>query len=895
MKYKLKALIIRHLRELKEFYVEKPNLIPRPKKLSLKKTKKQNAYILANNAELSFIRVSDKEILLNDLNSALAEFCNVQVEKSAPASADLEFFEGKDQWDILDINDPEAYNLEIQDNRICIYSIYEKGLFYGLQTLIQLVKNAFLTNPNLINQKKSQRDQLILPEIEIKDNPDLKVRGVADDISRGQIISVESAKRYIKILSHYKMNFYLVYIEDVFAHPKHPEIGKERGALTLKEIREIDAYAKERHVEFVPIFECLGHMDNILMHEKYRDLGEFPSAQCLDISNPDIFDFLEDYIGKLSDIFSTEYFHLGLDESFDLGKHRSKDFIEKHGEEKVLTEFYNELFNMAKKHGNRHIIMYDDIVRNNDEILENLEKDIILMYWNYAPQDSFPTVRDLIDAHHRVIVSPSMMNWERNFPDNKNASTNIINLTKEAYKNRNYGCMGVLTSTWGDQRYYSLRENEIFGGVLTADVSWNTPEFDYEEFKEKFALLFYGLTNTDAQKFNEMFSIISRSSEEIYRFVKIIPPFFYTYFFKHPFPEKEYTPTFSNYKELGTLAEEVLELYSELEPNVLFEKENFEYIQFGAELAKYLKEKIEISLKVSRFSEEPELIDRSTIEDEIERLEYIREKMRYLMVRYELLWTRSAKRPCLDANLELFEFLIDCYDKKIKQLKDKVYFKDPYLPSEWIWAKEKTCPPKPRYFKKRIQIESSIEKAVLQSICCNQGLIYVNGQLVGEVLSRYSLSILPILKRVKIFDITKHLKQGKNVIAVEAYNYEGYKPAINIYGQIKLKDGEMQEITSDDTWLSNREEEYQNTNWTFLDYDISEWDGVRTYGRPPNLNGDIYTPDLLNGEKSHTMDYFGIEGYAYNMSTTFTGKFTAKYIIRPLIHLVIKILKPFGK
>ena len=894
MEYQLKAILISNLRELRDFYVEKPRLIPRPKKLDLHKSETQNAYILSPEARISFIRVDDKDFLRTDLNNALDKFCNIELKESTPDSADLEYFEKRNVWDILNVNDPDAYNIDIQANRICIYSTFEKGLFYGIQTLIQLAKNAFLINKKVMNKKKQERDQLILPELTIKDAPDLKIRGVADDISRGQIISVESAKRYIKILSHYKMNFYLIYIEDVFAHPDHPEIGKDRGALTAEEIKEIDDYAQKRHVEFVPIFECLGHVDNILMHKKYRHLGEFPGAQCLDISNPDIFNFLEDYIEKLSETFSSKYFHLGLDESFDLGKHNSKELIEQEGEEKVLTQFYNKLFKMAKKYGNRHLIMYDDIVRNNDYILENLQKDMILMYWDYAPKMSYPLVKELINAGHRVIVSPSMMNWERNFPDNQNASTNIINLTKEAYENRNRGCMGVLTSTWGDQRYYSLRENEIFGGILTASVSWNTPNFNYDRFIDKFGFLFYGLSKQIVEKFNDMFTMLSRSSEEYYQFVKIIPPFFYTYFFKHPFPEEDYKPPFNNYKELGTLGEEVLELYADLQPQVIFEKENFEYIEFGAELAKYLKEKIEVSIQVSALSEEPDLITQEDVEQALERLKYIREKIRYLMVRYELLWTRSAKRPCLDSNLTLFEFLIKCYDKKINQIEEKIYFKDPYLPSEWIWAKEKRCPPRPRYFKKRINIKDSIKKAVLQFICCNYGKVYVNGECMGEVLSRYSLSILPILKRVKTFDITKKLKQGKNVIAVEAYNYEGYKPAFNVYAQVKLENGEVQEILSDDTWLSNKKETYQNNNWTFHDYDISEWKDVKSYGRPPNLNGDIYIPDLLKGEKSHTQDYFGIESYAYNMVPTFVGDFTT-HLIRPLIHSVIKILKPFGK
>ena len=62
--------------------------------------------------------------------------------------------------------------------------------------------------------------------------------------------------------------------------------------------------------------------------------------------------------------------------------------------------------------------MYDDIVRKDENILKNLNKDLILMYWDYNPKKSFPDLEKLLNAGYKVIVSPSMLNWQRNFPDN---------------------------------------------------------------------------------------------------------------------------------------------------------------------------------------------------------------------------------------------------------------------------------------------------------------------------------------------------------------------------------------------------------------------------------------------------------------------------------------------
>lgn len=889
----IKAVIIDRLEELTDFYVEEPILIPRPK-IYKKPENKQNAHVFTSNCSIYFKDVENETFLIQEINAFLKDFVNISL--SIPESMeekDFRLLEKKSKWALLDVNNREGYNLVIKKNQIIIYAIHEKGIYYGIQTFLQLCKNAFITNPKLQSVSLQSRDKLLLPEIIIKDVPDLKIRGMADDISRGQVFTSENAKRFIKILSHYKMNFYCPYIEDMYIHPDHPEIGKDRAALTSKTIKEIDEYAKKHFVEFVPIFECLGHVDNILQHQEYEGLGEFPGAQCLDVSNPDIYPFLNDYISNMSKDFSTNYFHIGCDESFDLGKLASKEYIEEKGQTQVLIDHYNRLYEMCKEHGNRYVLMYDDIIRSNKDILNGLTHDMILMYWDYAPKKKYPTVKEYLDAGYRVVVSPSMLNWQRNFPDYKNSSINIINTIKTAYDNRNYGCLGVLTSTWGDMRYYSLRENTIFGALLTGDIAWNTPAFDYEEFKKKFGFLFYGLMKESLEDFYQLFTSLSSSSEYYYRFkfLKLLPPFFYVYFFKHPFIKEKYNAPFSKHKELGEMAEMCLEFYEKIQASVLFEQENFEYLQFGAELAKYLGDKIEISRKVSELYNNEERTPQD-INKIIEDLKYIREKIRYLMVRYELLWTRAAEKPCLDVILDRFTFLIDCYDTQIEKLTNKQFEMGKYLPSEWIWANEKKCPPKPRYFKKTIELSEKPKKAVLQAMGCNHLKLYINGELIGEVISRFSMSILPIINRVKSFDITENLNKGRNVIAVEAYNYEGYKGAINLYGKLQL-DKEIIEVCTDKSWISNKKEEYQNTNWSFLDYDVSNWKKVKSYGTAPHLNGDLFVPDILEGEVSNTQDWFGVQGYFYNALDIFPIA-VIKPLVKKLLPLLIKILKPFG-
>ncbi|MHA1291245.1 MAG: hypothetical protein ACTSQJ_01095, partial [Promethearchaeota archaeon] len=410
--------------------------------------------------------------------------------------------------------------------------------------------------------------------------------------------------------------------------------------------------------------------------------------------------------------------------------------------------------------------------------------------------------------------------------------------------------------------------------------------------KKSFGFLFYGIEKEKLEKFNEMFTLLSSSASLYYRFIILLPPLFYTYFFKHPFPSLKYKPLFKNFDKLGEIAENVLELYHELKGYVYFEKNNFEYIEFGAELAQILKDKINLSFIVSNTLLKPD-ITKKEIDKLITMLRNFKERISMIKDKYEKLWLRAAKRPCLSIILNLFEFLIKCYDEKINQILSKNYFEDPYLSSEWIWVKETKCPPKPRYFKKVIEINQPVKKAVIQGIACNQMKIFINNNFVGEVRSRLSLSILPITQRVKIFDITDYLKEGKNVIAIEAYNYEGYKGAINIYGKIQLKDNSYEEIITDKQWICYKKEILKADKWKGIDFMDKKWKKVKSYGRPPNLNGDLFKTNILDGEKSITQDYFGAESYFYSAAETLLSGFIG-YIAKKIGIKGIKLLKLYG-
>ena len=183
----------------------------------------------------------------------------------------------------------QGYLLISKDSKLIIKADSLQGLFYGVQTFIQLLN--------------SSQDKLSLNNLGILDFPSLQIRGISDDISRGQLPKIENLKKFIEILSHFKINqYYLAYTLDIFRYNTYPDIGTNRGAYSKEEIRELIDFARKRFIELIPIFQTIGHWDNILQNPKYWKYGEFPGSNSLNIANTEIYEILERITDLIDDV-----------------------------------------------------------------------------------------------------------------------------------------------------------------------------------------------------------------------------------------------------------------------------------------------------------------------------------------------------------------------------------------------------------------------------------------------------------------------------------------------------------------------------------------------------------------------------------------------------------------
>jgi len=237
----------------------------------------------------------------------------------------------------------EGYTLNIQEHQVEITAAAPAGLFYGVQTLLQLLP----ANPG-------KGDRIILPSLAICDKPTFSWRGMHLDVSR-HFFPVEFIKEYIDILAMHKMNVFHWHLVDdqgwrieikkyplltekaawregtgtepwdYFIGPAVEGKPKYGGFYTQDEIRDIVRYAAGRYVTVVPEIEMPGHERNLL--DAYPELycsgrpfqrdttlpWEFTDPFCA--GNEKTFEFLENVLSEVIELFPSEYIHIGGDEA----------------------------------------------------------------------------------------------------------------------------------------------------------------------------------------------------------------------------------------------------------------------------------------------------------------------------------------------------------------------------------------------------------------------------------------------------------------------------------------------------------------------------------------------------------------------------------------------------
>jgi hypothetical protein len=331
----------------------------------------------------------------------------------------------------------EGYVLEATRDRVIVGGQRGAGLFYGVQTLRQLVQRG----------DKAESKRATVPAVAIKDWPTMRWRGVHDDISRGPVPTLDYMKKQVRLLAEYKMNMFSLYIEHVFDFESEPLLAPKEGSLNAKQIKELIDYAKKYYVEIVPEQQAFGHLHHVLKTEKFSDMAETPHGHVLTPTSEKSYDFINRMYSEMVPLFPAPLFHIGADETFELGRGQTAERVEQIGLGRVYLDHLKRVTEIMKPY-NKRLLFWGDIAMHYPELLGILPKDVIAVPWNYGARPNFDSMlKPYKDAGLDMIVAPGANNWNMIYPNTTVAFENIRNFVRDGQK---FGAMGMLNTTWDD-------------------------------------------------------------------------------------------------------------------------------------------------------------------------------------------------------------------------------------------------------------------------------------------------------------------------------------------------------------------------------------------------------------------------------------------------------------
>ena len=414
----------------------------------------------------------------------------------------------------LEVND-EGYTLDATDKLVSIKAKTAKGLFYGMQTLMQLLP-AEIESTTVVNGIA-----WTLPCVTIKDEPRFAYRGIMLDPCR-HFIPVENIKKQLDVLALFKINqFHWHLTEDqgwrieIKKYPKLTEIGSKRidgegteygGFYTQEQIKEVVAYASERFINVIPEIELPGHA--------LAAISAYPELSCKsDSLSPRIiwgveedvycagkeetFKFLEDVISEVVTLFPGEYFHIGGDECPKVRWEKCPLCQKRMRENKLKNEhelqsyFVQRIEKVLASHGKKMIGW--------DEILEGgLAPSATVMSWRGEDGGIAAASMD-----HDVIMTPGSngMYLDHYQGDSKIEPVAIggYTLLEKTYSynpvpdtlvglGKSNFVKGVQGNIWSEYMYTTdLMEYRIYPRILAvAEIGWTPLEGkDYKDFERR--------------------------------------------------------------------------------------------------------------------------------------------------------------------------------------------------------------------------------------------------------------------------------------------------------------------------------------------------------------------------------------------------------------------------
>ncbi len=416
----------------------------------------------------------------------------------------------------LDYKD-DQYKLSVTAKGVKVLAKTPKGLFYGMQSFMQLLPAEVESNVKLANIDWSA------PCVTINDTPRFEYRGVMLDPCR-HFIPVENVKKQLDVMALFKMNtmhFHLTEDQgwriEIKKYPKLTEIGSKRiegegteykGYYTQEEIKDIVKYAADRFITVIPELEIPGHeLAAISAYPHLSCKGEEITPRVIwgveDIvmcpGKEDMFVFLEDVIKELVTLFPSTYYHIGGDEcpksswkACDKCQARIQtenlQGDDKHtAEERLQSYVIGRMEKVLAKYGKK-IIGWDEILEG------GLSPNATVMSWR-GEQGGIEAALQ----NHDVIMTPAgngmYLDTFQGDPNNEPVAIGGYTTLEKVYgynpvpdtlklMNKEHFVKGVQCNNWSEYMYNTdIMEYRMYPRLLAvSEIAWS--ELDNKDYKD---------------------------------------------------------------------------------------------------------------------------------------------------------------------------------------------------------------------------------------------------------------------------------------------------------------------------------------------------------------------------------------------------------------------------
>jgi hypothetical protein len=402
----------------------------------------------------------------------------------------------------------QAYRIELTPKRVTISANTAQGLFYGVQTLVQLVK--------------LERGKTWLPEGEIIDWPDVALREVFWD-EQEHLDRFEVLEQAVQRAAFFKINAIALRLNQRFEYASAPALV-DPYAFSPAQLQRLTDYGLRHYVQIIPYLDGPAHVNFILERDEYKSLREFPeTAFEMCSTNPESYRLLE---GIAQDLINAnkggKYFHLSTDEAWFIGKadnsqcNETRRAKELGSPSKLWAEYATRMTAYLEAHGRRVIFWGEDPLQAED--ISSLPATLIngevystrynrafrergirqMIYTNSLPDDPLFPFYYVLSAKEQVHPKTGVTG----------RAAQVFDEISHTSAREEADIAGAGVYAWGDLGAHP--ETYWFGYAVGASAAWHPGASDPRELAHRFFKLYYG---EDSPGIGRLYQLMSTQAQ----------------------------------------------------------------------------------------------------------------------------------------------------------------------------------------------------------------------------------------------------------------------------------------------------------------------------------------------------------------------------------------------